>query len=87
MKITMRDRYSNRLDDLISPEDHILLHCVQCDVYFLPREIGYLKRRNGDTWDIVPICPVPDCGFPNSIESVTRHEYETRKKSLIEVIH
>ena len=86
--ITMRERQAYDVKDLISPEDHILLHCVQCDVYFLPKEVSYLKRRDGNTWNIIPVCPVKDCQFPDSMETVTVPEFHRRRKQgLIEVVH
>lgn len=86
-KITMRERQAYDVKDLINPEvDHVLLHCVQCDVYFLPKEIGYLKRRSGNTWDVIPLCPV--CDFPDSMETLTVPEFHQRRnKGLIEVVH
>lgn len=89
MVITMRERQAYDVKDLINPEqDHILLHCVQCGVYFLPKEVGFLKRRNGNTWDIVPVCPVADCSFPDAMETVTVEEFHKRRnKGLIEVVH
>ena len=91
LKIVMRERQAHDVKDLINPEvDHILLHCVQCDVYFLPKEVGFLKRRNEakNTWDVIPICPVADCGFPDSMETVTVEEFHKRRNvGLIEVVH
>ena len=89
MEITMRERQAYDVKDLINPEvDHVLLHCVQCDVYFLPKEVGLLKRRKGNTWEVISICPVKDCDWPDAMETVTVEEfYKRQNKGLIEVVH
>ena len=77
-QITMRDRMGRNFDDMLSPDDNIFFRCVDCTVFFLPREIPYLRARVKDafgrwTWDIVEMCPV--CEKNGTLLTMDRAKY------------
>lgn len=57
-EITLRDRVGRNFDEMISPDDNVFFRCVDCQVFFLPREIPYLRARVKDAWDVILMCPV-----------------------------
>lgn len=93
MKVSIRERLGKTLDEMLSPDDRLILRCLDCQEFFLPRELHILKRRvkveGVWTWEVHEMCPacVPD---PDSFRKdaivqsstfvyLTRHQYDTTK--------
>lgn len=72
MEIRIRERQGKTVDELLGPDDNIVLRCLDCQEFFLPREIHQLKCRVKDvengiwTWSVIELCPAchPD---PNAV--------------------
>ena len=62
--IDVKERQSRNLDNLLSPDDHLIMRCVECQTFFLPREIHMwvIRFRDKDTGQAralpVEVCPV-----------------------------
>ena len=93
MKVSIRDRLGKTLDEMLSPDDNLILRCVDCQEFFLPRELHTLKRRVNDrgtwTWEVHELCPAcnpnPDEFRKDAIVQsstfvyLTRYQYDTTK--------
>lgn len=61
--IRVTGRLGKSIDDVITPEDHIIFLCMTCETYLLPREIHNLVRRGRDNYgrpisEVIFQCPV-----------------------------
>lgn len=90
--IKVVERLGKSIDDVITPEDHIIFLCMTCETYLLPREVHNLVRRGRDQYgrpvsEVVfqcPVChPFPDKNNNNPPSSdfyrLTREQYEYKR--------
>jgi hypothetical protein len=96
MQIAMRDRVASTLDEMLSPEDKIILRCVDCQVFLLPRELHVLRRRVKDilhgtwTYEVHELCPCCTVNLADeermaiqqssTFVYLTREQYEVTKR-------
>lgn len=86
------ERLANHVDQLLTPDDHVIFLCMSCETYLLPREIHTLVRQHRDKYgrgisEIVVQCPVchpfPDRNDNNPPASnfhiLTREQYEYKR--------
>lgn len=64
MKIEVKTPIASNLDSVLTPRDRIILRCVDCQTFLLPREIHmavarFRDKRTGEARALpVEVCPV-----------------------------
>lgn len=93
-EIKVVEKLAKHVDDLLTPDDNIVLRCAECHTFLMPREINQLKARVRDTkgvgtWVVVELCPACHPDFyryrhdsvppQSTFITLTRHEYEVTR--------
>lgn len=94
-EIKIVERLAKHIDDLLTPNDKVILRCTDCQTFLMPREVNILKARVKDSrgaWTFIVLEMCPAC-FPDfsryrqdeippqsTFITLTRDEYEITRK-------